>query len=48
MSKLLNDLRMYKCILVLRSAVQAKSAGYAFGLHRVSLVYARLSPSHHS
>ena len=29
MSKHLNDLRMYKCILVLRSAVRAIFAGYA-------------------
>ena len=29
MSKHLKDLRMYKCILVLRSVVQATLAGYA-------------------
>ena len=29
MSKHLKDLRMYKCILVLRSAVRATFAGYA-------------------
>ena len=30
MSKHLNDLRMYKCILVLRSAVRATLTGYSF------------------